>query len=59
MEVDLDGVKNDADVKVIYILDDKDPYPLWLGIDWAFYNDTVLNLKQWWMSLEKEGRRVV
>ena len=24
MEVDLDGVKNDADVKVIDILDDKD-----------------------------------
>lgn len=34
MEVDLDGVKNDADVKVIDILDDKDRSLPTMARDW-------------------------
>jgi len=43
MEVNLDGVKTYVDLKVIYILDEKDLYPVLLGIDWAFQNDAPVS----------------
>jgi len=30
------------------------PTPALIGIDWAFDNEAILNMKQQWMSFEKE-----
>jgi hypothetical protein len=34
--VNIEGVKMKAYFEVIEIMDDSDPYPTLLGIDWAF-----------------------
>ena len=44
MSVDIDGVRSLADFEVIEIIDDSNPFPELLGIDWYFYNLTVINL---------------
>jgi hypothetical protein len=38
-EVNIKGVKTKDDFEVIEIMDDYDPYPSLLGIDWAFENN--------------------
>jgi hypothetical protein len=43
--IDLDGVRTKADFEVIEIVDDTTPYPTFLGLDWAFDNQTIINLK--------------
>jgi hypothetical protein len=53
--VDIDGVRTLADFEVIEIVDDSFPYPVLLGIDWAFNNSTVVDLKKRRMIFE--GRR--
>jgi hypothetical protein len=40
-------------------MDESDPYFALLGIDWAFYNNEVLNLKKCQMSFETENPHVV
>jgi hypothetical protein len=30
-----------------------------LGIDWAFNNSTVVDLKKWLMTFERDGLRVI
>lgn len=45
IEVNIDGIKSKVDFKVIEIIDDIDPYPTLLGIDCAFDNLSILNLK--------------
>jgi len=40
--------------ELIDIMDDFDPCPSLLGIDWAFDNNMVLNLKKRQMSFETE-----
>ena len=45
--VDIDGVCTVADFEVIKIIDDNNPYPALLGIEWALDNDAVINLKNW------------
>ena len=35
-----------ADFEVIEIIDDNNPFPALLGIDWAFDNLAVTNLKK-------------
>jgi hypothetical protein len=47
VEVNIDGVKTKVDFEVIEIMDDSNPYPALLGIDWAFDNNVILNMKQW------------
>jgi hypothetical protein len=37
---------------------EKDPYPALLGIDWAFDNSTVIDLKKETMTFEADGTRV-
>jgi hypothetical protein len=54
VEVNIEGVKMKADFKVIEIMDESDPYPALLGIDWAFDNNAVLNLKKHQMSFETD-----
>jgi hypothetical protein len=44
--VDIDRVRTFADFEVIEIVDDSCPYPALLGIDWAFNNSTVVDLKK-------------
>jgi hypothetical protein len=46
VEVNIEGVKTKVDFEVIDIMDESDPYPALLGIDWAFDNNVVLNLKK-------------
>jgi hypothetical protein len=59
MQIGLNGVKTYVDFEVIVILDDTDPYVALSGIDWAYYNDAMLNLKQQHMLFEKDGCRVI
>jgi hypothetical protein len=44
--VDINGVRTFADFEVIEKDDDSCPYPVLLGIDWAFNNSTVIDLKK-------------
>ena len=57
--VDLDGVHNLVDFKVIEIIDDSTPYLALLGIDWAFKNQAIIKLKKKIMSFEGNGIRVI
>ena len=50
--VDIDGVRSLADFKVIEIIDDSNPFPTLLGIDCAFDNLVVINLKKKQMTFE-------
>jgi hypothetical protein len=44
--VNMEGMKTKVDFEVIEIMDDSNPYPALLGIDWAFDNNAMLNLKK-------------
>ena len=57
--MDLDGVRSLVDFKVIEIIDDSTPYPALLGIDWAFENQAIINLKKKTMSFEGNGIQVI
>ena len=57
--VDLDRVRSLADFKVIKIIDDSTPYPALLGIDWAFENQAIINLKKKTMSFEGNGIHII
>jgi hypothetical protein len=57
--VDIDRVRTFADFEVIEIVDDSCPYPTLLGIDWAFNNSTVVDLKKRHMTFEGDGLRVI
>ena len=57
--VDIEGASTLADFEVIEIVDDNNPYPTLLGIDWATNMNGVINLKKRKMSFEKKSLRVV
>ena len=57
--VDIKGASALADFEVIEIVDDRNPYPALLGIDWATGMNGVINLKKWKMIFEKKSLRVV
>jgi hypothetical protein len=57
--VDINGVINFAYFEVIEIVDDSYPYLALLGIDWAFKNYIVVDLKKRRMTFEKDGLRVI
>jgi hypothetical protein len=57
--VNIEGVKMKVDFKVIEIMDDLDPYPALIGINWAFDNTVVFNLKKCQMSFETNTLHVV
>ena len=59
VSVDIDGVSTLADFEVIEIIDDSNPYPELLGIEWAIDNDAVINLKKRQMNFEGKGLRVI
>jgi hypothetical protein len=52
-------VKTKEDFEVIEIMDESDPYPALLGIDWAFDNNLMLNLKKRRMLFETETMHMV
>ena len=57
--IDIDGVRTFVDFEVIEIVDDSFPYPTLLGIDWAFENSTVVDLKKIRMMFEGDDFRVI
>jgi hypothetical protein len=59
VEVNIEGVKMKEDFEVIEIMDEYDPYHTLLGIDWAFDNNAVLNLKKRQMSFETDTLHVI
>ena len=57
--VDLDGASTRMNFEVIEIVDEKSPYPMLLGIDWAIDMNGVINLKKCKMFFKKKSVRVV
>lgn len=57
--MDFKGVSMQADFEVIEIVDDSNPYPTFLGIDWSTDMNGVINLKKQKMIFEKKSLRVV
>ena len=57
--VDIEGVKVLAYFKVIQIVDDTDPYPSLLGLDWDIDMDGLINPKKWRMEFETNGTTVI
>ena len=57
--VDNEGLHTFADYEVINIVDDTNPYPALLGIDWAINNQTIINFKKKILSFEDNEMRVV
>jgi hypothetical protein len=57
--MDIDGVRTFAYFEVIEIVDNNCPYPALLGIDWAFNNSPVVDLKKRHMTFERDGLRVI
>ena len=59
VQIDIDGVRTLADFEVIEIIDDSNPYPALLGIEWAMENAAVINLKKRQMTFEGKDLRVI
>ena len=57
--VDIEELCTFADFEVINIVDDTNPYPTLLGIDWATDNQTIINFKKRILSFEDTEIRVV
>lgn len=57
--VDIEGASTQRDFEVIEIVDDNNPYPALLGIDWATDTNGVINLKKRKIIFEKKSLRVV
>jgi hypothetical protein len=57
--VGIDGVRTFIDFEVIEIFDDSCPYPALLGIDYAFNNSTVVDLKKRRMKFERNDLQVI
>ena len=57
--VDIEGTSTQTDFEVIKIVDDNNPYPTLLGIDWATDMNGVITLKKQKMIFEKKSLCVV
>ena len=57
--VDIDNVWSLSNFEVIEINDDSKQYPKLLGIDWAFDNLIVINLKNKQMTFEGHNIRII
>ena len=57
--MDLDGVRTTTDFEVMDMVDASIPFPTLLGIDWAFDNQDIINLKTRKMIFEAGKFRVV
>ena len=59
VHIDIDRVHSLANFEVIEIIDESTSYPVLLGIDWAFDNQAIINLKKKTMSFEGNGIWVI
>jgi len=57
--VDIEGVSVLANFEVIEIVDDRNPYPTLLGIDWSIDMNGVINLRKHPVSFERKSLHVV
>src|SRR5271155_2626287 len=57
--INIDRVRSFADFEVVEIMGDNRPYLALLGIDWAFDNMAVINLKKRQMTFEDKKIRVI
>lgn len=57
--MDIEGASMLANFEVIEIVDDNNPYPTLLGIDWVTDMNGVINLKKRKMIFEKKSLYVV
>lgn len=57
--MDIEGASVLVDFEVIEMVDDKNPYPVLLGIVWATDMNWVINLKKCMMIFEKKSQRVI
>ena len=57
--VDIARVKAQVDFEVIEIVEDANPYPVLLGLDWAIDMGGIINLKKRRMVFENNGTRVI
>jgi hypothetical protein len=56
--INIDGVCSIVDFEVIEIMDNNDSYPALLRLDWAFENQTNINLKRGEMIFVGGGLKV-
>lgn len=59
IRLDIDGVCTTTDFEVIEIVDESNPYPTLLGLDWEFDNMAIINLKKRKMIFEINNMRVI
>ena len=59
VSVDIEGMRTFIEFEVINIVDDTNPYPALLGIDWAINNQTIINFKKRILSFRDNDMRVV
>jgi hypothetical protein len=57
--VDLDGVHTMTYFEVIETIDGTTPYPSFLGLDWAYDNHSIINVKTRKMTFESSEYRVI
>ena len=57
--MDIEGLHTFTDFEVINIVDDTNPYPMLLGIDWEIGNQTIINFKRRILLFEYDDMRVV
>ena len=53
--MDIEGVSKLANFELIELVDDNNPYPTLLGIDWSTDMNRVINLKKCKMIFEKKS----
>jgi hypothetical protein len=58
VHVNIDGVCRVSYFKVIEIMDDSQPYPALMGLEWALDNRVIINLKRREMIFEVEDLKV-
>jgi hypothetical protein len=59
VEIYVVGVKITSNFELIEIMGDKDPYPSLLGIDWAYENYVIIDIKKDTMTFEADRIKVV
>ena len=59
VRVDIEGLRTFVNFEFINIVDDTNPYPALLGIDWAIDNQTIINFKKRILSFKDNEMRVV
>jgi hypothetical protein len=55
--MNIDGVHSEADFEVNEIMDNSKTYLVFLGLDWSFDNQAIINLKKIEMIFEGGGSK--